>query len=144
MHCLIHILIYINNTWMFFCTCTGFHTTLMYFISSYQHSFSLYFNIRHSFSIYFNIKSLCIPYLYCLNGYLTIDIRGLYDKLVDFCCYFVICLLIIMKVTNKYNKYVFNIKLECYWKYLYSSHLEVAIWQPWKQLPEHFDFLIIF
>ena len=49
-----------------------------------------------------------------------------------------------MKVTNKYNKYVLNIKLEHNWKYLYSSHLEVAILQPWKQLPEHFNFLNTF
>jgi len=38
---------------------------------------------------------------------------------VDFCCYFVICLLIF--ISYKYNKYVFNIKLEHYWKYLKLS-----------------------
>ena len=38
---------------------------------------------------------------------------------MDFCCYFVICLLIF--ISYKYNKYVFNIKLEHYWKYLKLS-----------------------
>jgi len=41
-----------------------------------------------------------------------------------------------MKFTDIYNKYVFNIRLVSY-----SFHLEVVILQPWKQLPEHFNFL---
>jgi len=42
-------------------------------------------------------------------------IWGLYDKFMDFCCYFVICLLIFKKFTDKYNFNVLNEKLVGYW-----------------------------
>jgi len=45
---------------------------------------------------------------------LMLNVRGLYDKFMDFCCYFDICVLIFLKFTEKYTQYAFNIKFISY------------------------------
>jgi len=66
------------------------------------------FNITHNA----NILYVCVDILKQPDSLYYSQISkpgGLYDKSMEFWCYFVLFLLIVMKLTENYNWYAFNI-----------------------------------